>query len=67
MVEPAGNKEEKMLNYDIGIALGKKKNNIGVALGKKKNNNGIAVGKKRNIGITRGKINLTTLELRLES
>jgi hypothetical protein len=21
-VEPAGNKEEKMLNYDIGIALG---------------------------------------------
>ena len=23
IVEPAGNKEEKMLNYDIGIALGK--------------------------------------------
>ena len=22
VVEPAGNKEEKMLNYDIGIALG---------------------------------------------
>ena len=23
LVEPAGNKEEKMLKYDIGIALGK--------------------------------------------
>ena len=24
LVEPAGNKEEKMLKYEIGIALGKK-------------------------------------------